>query len=89
MLLHHLNSREEPRSREAMCYDTLDVDVLVSGRAPHLNQNEPAGSICPMLGITGQNKIGHTRELGYLHWRIKFDTNNTLLPLDEKSCMKW
>ena len=72
-----------------MCYDTLNVDVLVSGRTPHFYKNESAGSVCPMLGIIGNNKIRHIRELGDLHRRIKFDTNNTLLPLDEKSCMKW
>lgn len=89
MLSHHLNSREESRSREAVGYDTLNVDVLVSGRTPHFDQNEPAGSICPTLGITGNNQTRHIQELGDLHRRIKLDTHNTLLPLDEKSCMKW
>ncbi len=55
MLSHHVNSREESRSREAVCYDTLNIDILVLGRAPEFHKNEPAGSRCPMLGITGGN----------------------------------
>ena len=53
MLSQHLNSREKPGSREAVCYDTLNIDVLILGRAPQLHQNEPARTIGPTLEIMG------------------------------------
>lgn len=89
MLSHHMNSREESRSCEAVCYDTLNINVLVLGRAPQLHQNEPAGTIDPTLEIPGDNQISHGRELENLHRRIKLDAHYTLLPLNEKFCMWW
>ena len=89
MLSHHMNSREESGSRKAVCYNTLDIDVLILGRAPQFHQNEPAGTIDPTLEITGDNSINHGLELENLHRRIKLDANYTLLPLDEKLCMRW
>ena len=59
MPLHHLRSREEPWSRKAVRYDTLNIDVLVFAGAPELQEDEPAGSvICvsPAMTTTGRTR---------------------------------
>ena len=86
MPLHHLRSREEPWSRKAVRYDTLNIDVLVFAGAPELQEDEPAGSvICvsPRHDHHGKNQMARNS----LHWRIKLNTNDAAVPLDKKSRM--
>lgn len=42
--LHRLCSRKKPWSREAVSSDTLNIDILVVGRTPKLEQNESPGA---------------------------------------------
>ena len=69
-----------------MCYDTLDIDILVSAGIPELQENEPAGSvICvsPHHDHHWKNQMARYD----LHWRIELNTNDAAVPLDKKSRM--
>lgn len=41
---HGLCGRKKPRSRETVSSDTLNIDILVVGRTPKLEQNESPGA---------------------------------------------